>query len=1150
MLTITFRALCSILILFAGLSLRAQSPTPVIFRPLAPPVTEVYYFKDAGLAALGNQHELQLWDPATKAYYGNIAVLPSSAFNCRIRLVEHIPATNSIAVVWEEYTVPGTDTVYQDFLSVFNLSTLAQERQVSRNGMEALLRLRFGTNLPTLRQPGSIYRYTYDGKAGKLYTVDRDGKIEAYADGGWQKSYDSGIPVPRLLQVDTTGRYLLVAAGRSNSVKRFHLSSGRTGNVATLIESPSCMSARYGSKELSSSVSFIAELNSLALVDSLNRVRIYDATTHTIEEHRLFQGAFPGRLLGLHTNWSDSTMFLLIEAAADCQRSLAVTSLRSMLTNHLTGGRQLRISASFYGQDFSSVRLVLNGGSEHEVNLTNLGEKTNHFVVNEADEQVRFCAKWEQGYYTVFDEGGQRLKVKVYDAIEPKSTLRYTQRLQLTPGETLAGILPGRKWWIGYTLNASRPEEGGRLRVCDSTGNTIFELATAMLMQAPFGQPQEQRLFSPDGKYLLVKEHLGNKSGVDSARIRVFSTGDFSKQFDQRIAETEGTQLYSRYSARIADTSANLYYTALNASGETWLYRYDLSKSGARPQPLQRLVVHPEAPQLPVIVRNLRLSRDEDAYLWTGSTKELYNGQQSYYQVVRSVRIGNPMETWGLNAAIFPDIENVLLCKDFVALQMSDHLQLQKWTDQGFQYFMSLVPVYNEKTAEASSLFIASRPGGQLTYYEKTGNDECISFKYEGHSYRRNYFDLAFNRPDAILEQLPGHDTTYLSLFRKAVQKRRERITNRLENFDPSLLPAINLSSTGYEGNKFRITLSLQSKQPISAIRTTINGATATKTVKIPAGKTEYRLTETLSQGENLIEITAVTEKGIEGLPFRLTQVHNKPQQKPALHALVVSVGEYREKAARLPFAVKDGRDMSRVFSALGDTMFSSVQVDTMFNQQVSEQAIQEWLKEKKAAAPDDYVLVFYSGHGLLNKARELQLATSSTVFDKSINTIGFEKLLSSMDAIPARQKLLLIDACHSGDLDRSNVAEDASQAETNNPDSTQQKATIKYKKKRNENAFEAMQQLFSFSEKGSGTVVFSAAGGMEFAFEAANLQNGYFTYALKEALVDNKATAGAPTLFLHQLVKYTTKRVSEISGGRQTPNLRISHPDVNWRVK
>jgi hypothetical protein len=619
--------------------------------------------------------------------------------------------------------------------------------------------------------------------------------------------------------------------------------------------------------------------------------------------------------------------------------------------------------------------------------------------------------------------------------------------------------------------------------------------------------------------------------------------------------------MFKRFTTAISDSTEKLYLVQLKKSGNqylNYLMKYDLKNSLTVAEKEFQLIINPAEPTMNFYVQHIKISKKEEMVLWTASVSIKGNagGTGIYFQGLRGTMLNDNNNQWGINMNIFPEIENVLLFNQFVAVQFEDHIQFYKWQNNMFEYFLTLIPVYNEKTVEASALFVAYEKNFQnFNYYEKTGNEDCISFKFQNHSYRRSLFDLTFNRPDLILEQIPEHDKEFKELFRKAVLKRSERITNKLQDFKPALLPTVALKNTSYIGNKFKLALSIKSKLPIQQIKVTINGTVVKKSTSLNMefGEIEYNLFEILALGENAIEVVVVNKNGLESLPLRIIQNHNKPQEKPGLHVLVVSVSEYANTSANLPFAVKDGRDMSQLFKhQLSDTLFAYIQVDTLFNKAANNYAVQQWLLQKKQTDPNDYVIVFYSGHGLLNSNKELQLATSFTQFEESKNTIDFSKLLSALDEIPARQKLLLIDACHSGDLDKSGIeATNKTTKEQTQTDSTSTKSvSLKFKKKQ-DNPFEAMQKLFSFSEKGNGTIVFSASGGMQVAYEGATYQNGYFTYALKEALLYNKANENNyGALWLNQLIKYTTKRVTEISNGKQTPNLRISHPDINWRIK
>jgi hypothetical protein len=1137
----------------------AQQPTPVIFKPLLPPITDVYQFETAGLIAISNKHELQFWDAATKAYFGNFGVLPNNAYNCAIRLVEYFANSNTVAVVWEEMTTSenGKDTSYHDFLSVMDLNTVAYAKPIERNGMLAFLQYKYssGIVLPAFKQPESIYQFYYSEKGNTFFTTDRNGLVNIYKKGGFEKSITTGIQQPKLFVTDSSNKYLLMADGLTASVKRVNIKSAKVTTITNLQPINTCLT-KLGYPDVVFSAKYNKQYNGLILMDSINRMQLYNATDN-------YMDALPFpipdvKLLSVNFNPWDSSFVGIGEQTSNCQRSLVSASLKTGIANMFSGGNSLQISSSTYGSSPSSIKLILSGISEQEIDLANLSEQTNTFLVTPTERNLLYTGKWEDGFVSVFDEGNNRFKLKVHESTKERTVFLFNQYIQCNANENLVGIEPKRKWFITCT----RPQKQSFatknfVTIYDSLGKALFKQPVTYCMQIMNGYPYGQQLFSKDGRFFMLKEYMGTFDGLDSCRLRVYRTTGFKLLFDNSFTELANGNISQRHTAFVTDSSGKLFYTAIVRSNNkfaTYLYKQDLDSPMLVAEKHQLLAV-PTLPDAAFYIKAFRLSKDEEniSYTCSFSINDETSGQPIYSQGIRGLKLKNAQEQWGLNIGLFPEIQNVLMFESFIGIQMEDHIQFYKWTGKDFEYFLTLIPVYNEKTAEVSSLFVSfDSDNSNFKYYEKTGNDDCISFKFGNHSYKRNLFDISFNRPDLIIEKFPNHDVAYKDLFKKAIAKREERINNKLQGFNPALLPTVTIKNTGYAGNQFNINLIVKSKKPVSALKVTINGCETKKQISLPMknGEAAYNLSEILANGENAIEVAAVTNDGIEGLPMRLIQNQNRTIKKPVLNVLIVSVGDYDASNLNLPFAVKDGKDMADLFrSKLNDTLFSKILVDTLFNNAATQNSMLQWIKEKQQANPNDYVIVFYSGHGLLNNNKELQLATAATGFDNATNTIDFKQVLAAMESIPSRQKLLLIDACHSGDLDTK--AKLKTNTGKSNDDSTSSKGvTIKYKKK-NANAFEAMQQIFSFSEKGSGTIVFSASGGMQVAYEGANYQNGYFTYALKEALLDNKAAEGQQgMLWLKQLVKYTTKRVIEISGGRQSPNLRISHPDINWRVK
>ena len=98
------------------------------------------------------------------------------------------------------------------------------------------------------------------------------------------------------------------------------------------------------------------------------------------------------------------------------------------------------------------------------------------------------------------------------------------------------------------------------------------------------------------------------------------------------------------------------------------------------------------------------------------------------------------------------------------------------------------------------------------------------------------------------------------------------------------------------------------------------------------------------------------------------------------------------------------------------------------------------------------------------------------------------------------------------------------------------------------------MNELFVNVRNNTGSVIISAAGGMESALEgevildgkAIKINNGAFTYSILECLKQNEGKE----LKVNTLKQYAEKRVEEITNSKQQPTSRQETMEVDWGVR
>jgi len=152
------------------------------------------------------------------------------------------------------------------------------------------------------------------------------------------------------------------------------------------------------------------------------------------------------------------------------------------------------------------------------------------------------------------------------------------------------------------------------------------------------------------------------------------------------------------------------------------------------------------------------------------------------------------------------------------------------------------------------------------------------------------------------------------------------------------------------------------------------------------------------------------------------------------------------------------------------------------------------------------------------------------------------------LDGIKPIRKLLIMDTCHSGEIEEEEVEE-------NNTEEVEGDVMFRavgngFVQKDEISPSKMMKELFSDLRRGTGTTVISSAGGAEFAMESSSWKNGLFTYVLLFGLRNKTADLDKDgKIMLSELQIYVTDRVTQLSHGKQVPTSRIQNIALDYQI-
>jgi uncharacterized caspase-like protein len=235
---------------------------------------------------------------------------------------------------------------------------------------------------------------------------------------------------------------------------------------------------------------------------------------------------------------------------------------------------------------------------------------------------------------------------------------------------------------------------------------------------------------------------------------------------------------------------------------------------------------------------------------------------------------------------------------------------------------------------------------------------------------------------------------------------------------------------------------------------------------------------------------------------------------KPNLYILSIGVSKYQDESVNLTYAHVDAESVADKFSEMQGKLFNQVHARKILNEEATLINIKTgiaWLEEQ--ATQKDVILIFLSSHGALDHKGNLYiLPTDFNPYNLFATALNIKDLTDGMSGAPCK-KLILLDACHSGQSGADLLAS------------------------KSVNVEKIVQEVLDAEP---GLTVMTSSSGKEYSYETKRWGHGAFTRAILDGL--DPATQpnadynknGVVTLL--ELNLYVTTRVKELTAGKQHP--------------
>ncbi|MDA0195246.1 MAG: caspase family protein [Bacteroidetes bacterium] len=449
-------------------------------------------------------------------------------------------------------------------------------------------------------------------------------------------------------------------------------------------------------------------------------------------------------------------------------------------------------------------------------------------------------------------------------------------------------------------------------------------------------------------------------------------------------------------------------------------------------------------------------------------------------------------------------------------------------------------------------------------YTSSKGASKAIAFKTENKILPFEQFELKYNRPDIVAEKLGYASDKLIASLKAAYQRRLKRLGFSEESLSTTFeLPevVIDLEKLPYATEERLFSLDVAASDPsvaLDRLMVFVNDVPVFGSSGVDvSGANSLNISKTLEfnlvAGLNTVDVTAINSTGTSSLPFTFDVKYEADYFKPNLYLATIGVSVYQQSKFNLKFAAKDADDIASTIEK--SSIYENVYKKSFTNESATLSNIGTLRNFFEEAKEDDVVIVFIAGHGVLDNSYNYYFATHNMDFDNPQNGgLPYDKIEALLDGINCRNKLLLMDTCHSGELDSDDV-ESVNEASVVIGPTTFRSTGKLIKLKQNsfglENTLELSKSLFGDLKKGTGATVISAAGGAELASdEGVYSQNGLFTSSLIQGINTRRADLDRNRSYtIREIQEYVSEQVITLSGGKQVPTSREENIKNDFQV-